>query len=194
MTTPLIEISESPVFRDISFIAATMRAEDRREIFATRFNDSALELAAGAMHYSFRKWTAGIDGQPVACGGATEASPGVAKVWMFATDNWRKVAGSVSLFVRDKFIIDLMDMGVHRAECLSIEGHDVAHRWLEWLGAVRECEVPLRGKNGETFYQYAWRKPDVCKSVQRAGRATASVTSGGRFCGAGSGAGRSAQT
>jgi hypothetical protein len=175
-----VEISEDPVARDLTFIAVNMRAEDRREIYATRFREDPVQIGLDGLNYSFKRWSASHDGQPVACGGASEVAPGVAKVWMFATDRWSSVSGTVSRYIRDTFIPDLMALGVHRAECLSIEGHDTAHRWLEWLGAVRECECPLRGKRGETFYLYAWRKPDVLSGLRRTGDLEKSAASGRR--------------
>ncbi len=70
--------------------------------------------------------------------------------------------------------------GIHRAECLSIEGHDEAHRWLRWLGARREASLPLRGRDGETFHLYAWCVPAVLDRCRRAGDITRSTGSGHR--------------
>src|SRR3546814_15202527 len=55
----------------------------------------------------------------------------------------------------------LVEVGAHRAECHSMEGHAEAHAWLELLGAEREGVRPRFGKNGEGFVCFSWRRENV---------------------------------
>ena len=49
-----------------------------------------------------------------------------------------------------------------------MEGHVVAQRWLEALGAHRESTAYGFGRNGEDFHTYVWRKEDVLLQLQPA--------------------------
>jgi hypothetical protein len=178
--TPSVEIGLADEGA-IAFIARNMRPADAREIYATRLVEDPDILARDCVRWSFTSWQASRDGMPVACGGAGEISPGVAKVWMFATGDWPSVMTDVARFMRRSFIPGLEARGIHRAECLSIEGHDEAHRWLVWLGARREASLPLRGRNGQTFHLYAWCVPAVLDRCRRAGDITRSTGSGHRL-------------
>ena len=143
---------------DLLFVADRMRECDRREIFATRWNDDPAELAGTILALGEFGWVAGTD-LPIAAFGAIPAWNGVWQVWMFATDDWPQVSLGVTKFIKRVMIPALRDIGAHRAECRSIEGHVTAHRWLECLGAHKESEIPNFGRNGETFYLYSWLAP-----------------------------------
>lgn len=143
-------------FDDVVRVAENMRAADAREIFATRWDEDRVRLAAEAVNYSTYAWVARYREEPVAALGAIEETPHVFNVWMFATDRWRKVAGPVTRHVEAVAIPALLEAGANRAYCRSIEGHEVAHAWLKRLGAVRESTQPGVGKNGEAFHVYVW--------------------------------------
>ena len=49
--------------------------------------------------------------------------------------------------------------GVHRIECVSIDGYDEAYRWIKLLGLHHEAVLPGFGKNAEVFRSFAWVKP-----------------------------------
>lgn len=151
----------SPVApRPLLHIVENMRDSDRREIFATRWTEDAAALASDTLAVPGPKWIAGKDG-PIAAIGAAPRWPGVWSVWMFATPRFPEIGGTLTRFVRRRIIPMLVDAGAHRAECYSIEGHDEAHRWLEFLGAKRSEPIPNFGKGGETFYCYSWAREDV---------------------------------
>ncbi|NKX16210.1 hypothetical protein HGG75_10780 [Ochrobactrum pseudogrignonense] len=70
-----VEIRDGTL-RDICFVAANLRDQDRREIFATAVLDSGSQ--AGAVSYLTSPdfcWTAWIEGQPVAAFGVTQGNP-----------------------------------------------------------------------------------------------------------------------
>ena len=144
---------------DLLFVADRMREWDRREVFATQWDDDAAKLVSNILAGGEFGWVAGVDGLPVAAFGAIPVWNGVWQVWMFATDDWPKVALGVTRFIKKVMIPALEEVGCHRAECRSMDGHDVAHRWLECLGAHKESELPHFGRDGQTFYLYCWTRP-----------------------------------
>lgn len=143
---------------DLLYVADNMREWDRREVFATRWDDNAAELVDVIMAGGEFGWVAGED-LPIAAFGAVPTWQGNWQVWMFATDRWPEVALGVTRFIKKVMIPALEEAGCHRAECRSMEGHEVAHKWLESLGADKESELPNYGRNGETFYLYRWTRP-----------------------------------
>lgn len=151
--------------RELSWVAAFMRPADRREVFALSPDDNPLALAARIDAMPGEAHAALLDDAPVAVFGAAPNGPGVVEVWMFATPAWPGVAAAVTRYILRRMLPGLAAAGIRRAQCLSIEGHVEAHRWLERLGAVREGIHPGRGRDGETFITYAWRRGDP--SVER---------------------------
>lgn len=146
--------------RELSWVAAFMRPEDRREVFALGPDDNPLKLASRINALPGMAFAACRGGEPVAVFGAAPNGPGVAEVWMYATAGWPLVARAVTRHILRDLVPSLAAAGYRRAQCLSIEGHETAHRWLERLGAVREGVHPGRGRNGEAFITYAWRRGD----------------------------------
>ncbi len=146
--------------RDVSYVAANMRACDRREIFAVRDVESTDQLALQIHHHAPLQQVARIGREPVAVLSAVQPRAGIWQVGLFATPRWPLVARAMTRHARAAVIPDLLARGANRAECQSIEGHHAAHRWLEWLGAVHECDLIDYGKNRETFRLYAWRRSD----------------------------------
>ncbi len=144
---------------DLLYVADNMREWDRREIFANRWDDDPAPLVSGLLAGGEFGWVAGDGGLPIAAFGAVPTWAGNWQVWMFATDEWPKVALGVTRFIKKVMIPALEEVGCHRAECRSMEGHAVAHRWLEALGAHKESELPHYGRDGETFYLYCWTRP-----------------------------------
>jgi hypothetical protein len=148
-----------PITRDAArYVALRLRAADRREIFATRWDEDPEELAAAAAVRGPFAWAAGAGGEPIACIGALEMWPGVWEAWMFATDAFNTIGKPLTRFIRQGMIPALTGVGAHRVQCHSIEGHHHAHRWLERLGAMHEFTVPRYGKNGEAFRLYSWSR------------------------------------
>jgi hypothetical protein len=74
----------------------------------------------------------------------------------FATDQFPEIALGLTKFIKDRLFPRYRAEGVHRIECLSMEGYDAAHRWIGVLGLKREAVLPKFGKGGETFFQFAW--------------------------------------
>lgn len=148
---------------NVTYIARNMREMDAKELFATRYDDDPDALAVDVLtRWGPMWWVAGHSKlqRPIAVIGATQRWPGMWQVGMFATDDFGQIGLGLTRWVLRRMIPTIREApgGVRRAEAYSIEGHDVAHRWLEMLGAVRD-PVPLDGygKCGETFHNYVWR-------------------------------------
>lgn len=158
MLLPLIEVSLLPVTR-------AMRATDRREVFATRFDDDADALARDLVAVSRFGAVIALGGRPVAAMGAMECWPGVWNVWLIATEDWKLVARATTRWARYALRTLLPEAGAHRCECRSIADHRTAHRWLEHLGARAEAMHPDFGRLRETFITFAWRFDHVRNPV-----------------------------
>lgn len=141
-------------------IAANMREWDRREIFATRWDDDPRGLVAACLSCPATGWLAWHDGAPVAAIGAVPICPGVWSMWCFGTDDFPQVGLGLTKHAK-RFIIPMVAHSGHRAEALSMDGHYDAHRWMESFGLHREATHPGRGRGGETFHTYATRPEDV---------------------------------
>ena len=144
---------------DLLYVADNMRALDADEVFATSWTDDRASLVAGILGGGEFGWIAGDGGLPIAAFGAVPSWNGVWQVWMFATDDWPKVAFEVTRFIKRIMIPSLEEVGCHRAECRSMDTHTVAHKWLKTLGADKESEMKHYGRDGQTFYLYCWTRP-----------------------------------
>lgn len=142
---------------NVAYIAHNMREWDRHEILATRWDDDLDGLINDCLAWRGFTWAVGLD-EPIALIGAAPLHPCVWQVHMFATDRFTDVGIGLTRFALRVIIPALKAAGAHRLECRSIEGHIVAHRWLEFLGGVHEADLPMYGRKGETFRLYAWHK------------------------------------
>lgn len=145
-------------YGDVVFIARRMRALDAEEILPLIQTGKPEDLAAGMVAAGGIATVALSDGVPVAAYGAYLGRPQIWTVWMFATDRWPEVALSVTRDIRRNMMAAMLDGDAVRADCWSMEGHDMAHRWLEVLGAVREATVEDYGPTRKSFHCYSWTR------------------------------------
>lgn len=136
------------------YVALRMRALDVEEIFATRWADDRVDLAHAAAARAPLAWAAGLDGGPIACIGAVQCWPGVWEAWMYATDDFDKIGKRLTRFAHRAIIPAVRAAGGHRLQAHSMEGHTVAHRWLDGFGAVREATLRAFGRGGQDFHVY----------------------------------------
>lgn len=145
-------------------IAMNLREWDSREIYATRWTNDPIVLVDDTLRAAGVRgslaYVVGLE-KPIAAIGMRPCWPGVYSAWCYGTDQFDVIGKSLTKLVRRVIIPTLLCAGGHRAECLSIDGHVDAHRWLEFLGFVREGD-PQRdcGRSRETFHRYAWRLSD----------------------------------
>lgn len=136
-------------------IALAMRDWDRREIFATRRDDDPLAIAAECAAMGEVAWVAGLE-KPIAAFGCFQQWPGVWSMWLFATDEFRRIGIQMTKLIVRSIIPMLFEAGAHRLEARSMEGHEDAQRWLEVIGAKREATLHGYGRDGQDFHVYTW--------------------------------------
>lgn len=145
-------------YGDIVYIARNMRDLDAEEIFPLTWTGKPEDLAAMSIAAGGISTVALSDGVPVAAYGAYLGRPKCWTVWMFATDRWSEVALPVTRDIKRNMMPAMLEGGAVRADCWSMDGHDIAHRWLECLGAIRECSVEDYGPTRKIFHCYSWTR------------------------------------
>ena len=145
--------------RDLTFVAASLRPEDHRELSCQMPDDMPVEIGAVISAWSGEAWVAKLDGQPVAAFGAAPMSlpANVLSLWAWGTKRLARAAPAITRFVRDEMAPKWVERGVTRVEARSIEGHHQAHRWLTGAGAF-SIECLCWGKGGEAFRLFWWTK------------------------------------
>lgn len=145
---------------DVLFVCRHMRAMDRAEIFATRFDDSDEGLSADVMAHLGFSWIFYLDGVPVAVIGSFVLWPTHVSVWAFGTDNWPRVIFSLTRHVTRFMLPTFKECGVLMAHVYVLSAYHQARGWLKSLGLRELTEIEHFGKNGEPFVLMAWR-PEV---------------------------------
>lgn len=149
--------------RDIAYVTANLRPDDRREIGASADLASTVEAAVIAFETSTDWcWTAQCDGQPVAAFGTAETSPltpHIRTAWAFGTARFRRAVPAISRFATGEWPARLIGEGVRRLEVRSLADHEIAHRWLARLGARLEGTLESYGTGGENFQLWSWTDP-----------------------------------
>lgn len=159
---------EPPSLPALLCITRELRAQDRAECLCQAF-DTPEALARGTLAAGGLQWVVWLNDLPVASLGAAPVLPGLWSAWFYATDEWLAAAGDTHRWVCRVLRPALLRLGARRVECLSLAGHDTAHRWLRALGAREEGTLRQRGRNGEDFVMFAWtRDPDPVPNQQEA--------------------------
>lgn len=162
----------TPVWSDLLRVCENLRDVDRRECEASRYDASPLAIA----REFYLLWPSALVAhvvhaldpyEPVAILMINRGGAGQAHAAMLATERFPEVGTALTRHVLRLVRPALIEAGIMRVECRTLIDHHVSRRWLRFLGAVEEAEIPDGGKNGETFVQYAWRRSDVSrKNVQ----------------------------
>ena len=103
----------------VAYVAERMREWDRREIFATRFDDNVEDFVRLVMATGPVSWVAGVD-QPIAVFGCAPMWPGVWSMWFFATDEISEIGISVTRMIIRGILPMRWESGAHRLECKSM--------------------------------------------------------------------------
>lgn len=152
---------EATTPENVRFVAERMRDSDFREFSAVSHARTRKQLA-DVMVDLYGDHPGGMcvysGGEPAAVGALIEGRPNVMTLMFFATEAMADIAIPLTRFIRNSVFPRYREDGVHRIECISIEGHDEAHRWIEILGLKREAVFRGYGKHGEAFHQFAWVK------------------------------------
>ena len=154
---------EVPTRAHIESVALRMRDEDVREFMALSHAATSAGMAGTVVdRFDGHPGLIGayIGDKAVAIGAMVEARPNVVTLMFFATDDFASIVWPLTKFIRQRLFKHYRERGVHRIECVSIEGYDRAHRWIETLGLSHEADMPGFGRGGETFKQFAWVRDD----------------------------------
>lgn len=149
-----------PTYNDLLFIAQNMREWDRREIYATEWDEDPVSFTNKTLAISDCSWIFGLE-RPIATIGAWPVWPGHWRVWMYGTNEFGQIGKRLTKFAQKTIIPAIVVDGFVRAECYSMVGHEEAHKWLRHLGAKPEATVRQYGKGGEDFIVYRWLQEDV---------------------------------
>jgi len=141
-------------YADAAFVARRMRDGDANEILPLLFG-GVEDLALASVHAGYGK-TAFYNDRPVAVFGAVETHPTSWSIFMYATNEWHRVAVASTRHIVKEAIPEMLRRGANRAECRTHSDYTWSHRWIEMMGAKREATVAEFGPNGATFYQYVW--------------------------------------
>ena len=136
-----------------------LRDADAREFLALQWFDSRDLLAHSLINkYADRDdtYAAFYGDRAVAFGAMVETRPNVVNAGFFATDEFPVVALPVARFVRRRLFPTYKEAGVHRIECLIIDGYESAMDFVKLLGLHLEYEIRGYGKRGESFFSFAW--------------------------------------
>jgi len=160
-----------PTEGEILDVARRMRAADRREIAAGLWDASPEAIAHGLSAPGLIVLAAGRN-RAEAIVAIGWRAPCLVEVAMFASDAFPQVALCLTRHLRRVVMPALLERGVIRAECRSIEGHVAAHRWLLALGARPEAVLEDCGKGRERFVQFAWTRTALegCARLQEVTR------------------------
>lgn len=137
----------------VSWIAANMRAQDRREIAAVR-DLSDMRPLAWAACVSAVALVAYIGDEPVTAFGASEITDGVVAGWAFGTDRMVRTIPVVTRYCLSHVKPALIEAGYRRLEVRTAVDHDVSHKWLKRLGFRPEGVCWGYGR-GLDFVMYA---------------------------------------
>jgi GNAT superfamily N-acetyltransferase len=160
---------------EIAAVCAHLRARDREELAAYGWTpDDALHAFRQRAVLS-RVFCDGEGAQALIAFHAV--TPACLAASLMATDRWPHVARRAYRWGHVTAKPFLLSQGFMRAECRTLDGHADAIRFLERLGFVRECHVPLFGARGAAFIQFAWRLNDhVPFQITQDAGATAAAT------------------
>lgn len=151
-------------------VAMNMRDADKREIYALRWEDNPFLVTNDVMAARNFSWVAWLDGRPCAVFGGAPLHPGVWSMFMFATDDFRRLALGLTRMARRQIVPRLFgEIGAHRLQCHSHVEHEDAHRWLASLGCERESILKGFGRDGSDYIMFTLSKVEnpVDRKTQR---------------------------
>ncbi|MDJ0513024.1 MAG: hypothetical protein QNJ62_06240 [Methyloceanibacter sp.] len=155
--------------RDLCFIAAHMRPEDKEEIYC-QFEDGtpSTHIAVFCQQMSGEyQWCAWLDGSPVGAFGMSHFTASSMMAWAFGTKKFKRVVPAISRFVITDVTPKVIRSSLTRIEIRALATHDIAHKWLSALGARKDCDLHSFGKNGEDFVLYSWSRKEVKDVLRR---------------------------
>ncbi len=148
-------------YDDILWILHHMRPHDRTEILATEFDDNLNRIAQKyAANCDISFVFTSEDNKPIALLAGSTLWPHMMQIGFIATDEWSKIAFSVSLFlfkIKDKWL-NFQD--IRQLFCFALNKEKSIIRWLKWLGFTEKCCLENMGKHQEDFTFLTYQRKD----------------------------------
>jgi hypothetical protein len=145
----------------ITYIVANLRNADLDELKATLPECEPMQVAWFVLNQPGHAYVCWLDDNPVFAFGVMIdiSAPHRGVVWGFGTDDTPKVMLALTKFVRRRFIRELLEVGLDRAEVRVSASHLSSLSWIsKALKAKYETDLQEFGSHGETFVQYAWTR------------------------------------
>lgn len=142
--------------RDLSYVAANLRPDDKAEIDC-QFDEWSPALVALSALQGFA-YVVELDGNPEAAFGAAEQRSGLWVAWSWGSRRMHRCVPAITKFFYEVLGPDVSARGAWRVEARPLAGNDLAVRWLKRLGATYRCDLPGYGKNGESFELWDWTR------------------------------------
>lgn len=148
--------------RDLCWTAANARQIDKDELIASGPRNmtevgwitwDSIELMGGI------GWSAWLDDSPEFSFGFSPQNvlmPHLWSAWAWGSEKTDLVMPEIARWSKANLVKTLDIVGATRIEARSIHNHRAAHRWLEWVGFRKECDLPEWGKDKSNFVQYTW--------------------------------------
>lgn len=144
-----------PTEAEIRHVIENAREKSMEDLVQVRDADPALFARHVHLTSSFI-WLFYNDNRPAAILSATEQHKGVFSLFGIGTDDWIKVWRLVTLVAKRDMMRTVLDAGGHRAHTVSPASHTDTHKWLRFLGANHEAEMPEYGPNREDYILFSW--------------------------------------
>ena len=145
--------------RDMTFVSANMRDQDRREITAViEESDTAIGYMLFASSPGLA-WCGWLDDQPVAAFGISRLYAGLGGGWAYMAPRGVRLVPAITRFALRQVKRQVLAEGFRRIEVRTAIDHDISHRWLERMGFAREGIAVDYGAGGLDFATYAVTKP-----------------------------------
>jgi len=142
--------------RDLSYVAAHMRASDRAEVEAQIDEWNAVHVAA--MSLRDFAYIVELNGNPEAAFGCGQVRKGYWIAWSWMSPRGIRCVPAMVEFITEQLQPAVYAAGALRVEARALATHRMARRFLERIGGEFCCELPAYGKNGEDFVLYQWTR------------------------------------
>jgi hypothetical protein len=152
--------------RDLTYIVANLRSEDRHEVECQieHWDVNAIALAA----LQGFAYVVELDGNPEAAFGACEQRQGLFVAWSWGTKRMPRCVPAITRFFHAVLGRQVAEVGAWRVEARPLADNELAVRWLKRLGATERCLLPSYGKNGEDFKLFDWTRESWNVLLQQA--------------------------
>jgi hypothetical protein len=165
---------ETATLRDLSYIAANLRPDDRRELEAQMPGASPVDIAI--IHLPAMSFIVELDGNPEMAFGAVEQRTGLWCAWSWGTRSASRCMPAFVRFFHDHVRPAVLRAGAHRVEARALADNVDGQRTLIRLGATRRCILPGYGVHGQEYILYDWTRGDSIDVLQQPRTTQASAT------------------